>query len=123
MKRRRFSIITSIAVTGFFVPVLSCNSDIINVLSNPNSLLSIMNNDELEIIGIEYLNKFPQEAKQEVLVKLIYDNYPDDISNFELEYLIQEKITLDFEKNNIVVLNGWILSKAEARQCALYYKS
>jgi hypothetical protein len=79
-----------------------------------------MENDEIKDLGREYLRKNPKENEKDVLAKLIYDDYPNKISNSKLNSLIKDKIKSDFETQNIVTLNGWILSITEARQCALF---
>ena len=43
----------------------------------------------------------------------------DEIVN-KLEALLNQKIQQDFEAGRTVVVNGWVLSQTEARQCALF---
>ena len=125
MDRRNFSIVSALTIVGIFIPTYGCISEksrTTEMLRSPRSLLSIMDTDELDKLGTEYLIKFPFESEEDVLLKLIFAKYPDEISALKLESLIKEKIEIDFETNNVVILNGWILSKTEARMCALYSK-
>lgn len=125
MDRRNFSIVSALTIVGIFIPTYGCISEksrTTEMLRSPRSLLSIMDTDELDKLGTEYLIKFPFESEEDVLLKLIFAKYPDEISALKLESLIKEKVEIDFETNNVVILNGWILSKTEARQCALYSK-
>ena len=36
---------------------------------------------------------------------------------------LEKKIKTDFETGNIVLVDGWVLSISEARQCALFSQS
>ena len=43
-----------------------------------------------------------------------------NLSKKEIINSISEKINQDFIKENILIIDGWVLSKTEAQQCALY---
>ena len=121
MKRRSFVKYTSLATITVLVPVTSCNSisrkD--NALSLPVNLLSIMSEDEIKELGNSYIQSFPNEANVDVLKTLIVQN-----KNIPSKKLIDQKVKFeikdDFVKGDTLILNGWVLSITEARQCALY---
>jgi hypothetical protein len=76
-------------------------------------------------IGLEYLKIAPMEADISLLSNLI--------CSFDREYrvqllhansrgfreLLRQRLCVDFEQDNIVIVNGWILAATEARLCAL----
>ena len=67
----------------------------------PEMLSALADKKTLREIGREYLTKFPAEKNQ-------------------LQDLIsRENVQNDFSKGNVVVIQGWVLSVTEARQCAL----
>ena len=121
MKRRSFVKYTSIATISVLVPVYSCNSigQKDNALSLPINLLNIMSDDDVAELGNSYLLTFPEEANADILKALIVQN-----KNIPSKKIIDQKVKFeindDFVKGDTVILNGWVLSKTEARQCALY---
>jgi len=121
MKRRSFVKYTSLATITVLVPVTSCNSiskkD--TALSLPVDLLNIMSEDGVAELGNNYLHNFPLEANADILKSLIVQN-----KNIPSKKLIDQKVQFeikdDFIKGDTLILNGWVLSITEARQCALY---
>lgn len=109
MKRRNF-ILSTIAGAG----VLSASAyyffsdvDYDPALAEPQSLAFIWDTETINSIGIQYRAMYPDESTQHSLVKLL-DRTPTD-----------EAITSDFATGKTVVVDGWLLSVTEARQCAL----
>lgn len=66
--------------------------------------------DTIRAVGESYRTIAPEERREDVLVKLLS----------EQPSALEEKIKDDFRKGDMVLVDGWILSKTEARQCALF---
>ena len=78
-----------------------------------------------EVVGREYLRRAPAEADVRRLVHLIFP-FPEEqhaklakAGPERLRSLILSQQRRDFELNRIVKVQGWMLSQAEARLCAL----
>ena len=69
-------------------------------------------------IGAKYLETHPSETDVDFLVTKIFGNAPPTVPR-ELASRLRERCKADFHDNNIVVLDGWILARSEARACAL----
>jgi hypothetical protein len=73
---------------------------------------------------ITYRSSFPEENSKEVITQLILNgSISKSIKISEKKKLseaIRKQTFLDFSDNQTVIINGWILSKTEALQCALF---
>ena len=82
--------------------------------------MQIMSDDLITCIGRVYIKMFPYENTIEILGSLLTERetlaYYDNL----LENEIKEKIKQNFRRNEIVIVNGWILALTEARQAALF---
>ncbi|GJM34352.1 MAG: hypothetical protein DHS20C18_33530 [Saprospiraceae bacterium] len=123
MKRRNFIIIAAagtVAIAG--PPLYYYWSDIRyeNALIQPKSLARIWDAETIQSIGKTYCRQFPKEKNKEVLLKRLLAgmNNSDDLAT-----ALEQQIKEDFETGNTVMVNGWILSITEARQCALFAAS
>ena len=127
MKRRKFVWISTASVITVFFPIINCNSELnyVEILANPFSLSYIYTSKNIIEIG-EYYNKMmPIEAENNILISLLLKSENDvvinrSINKFTIRQALIKKIRQDFVTNKIVIINGWILSITEARQCALY---
>ncbi|MGI9543053.1 MAG: hypothetical protein ACR2MX_07315 [Cyclobacteriaceae bacterium] len=78
--------------------------------SNKNPYLLKVFNDEniVQTIGRKYLQQFPNEKAQlEQLLAGIND--------------MNRQSAKEFQSARCVTVDGWVLSKSEARECAWYY--
>jgi hypothetical protein len=127
MKRRTFIWIATAATSILAIPVIdytckkSRHSDPVVV---PDVLARFCDEKTLKDIGKKYLLSVPSEAEKEQLKKLILANDADtrlksSISSDTSDW-INQKIRHDFEANQVFTIDGWILSRTEARQCALF---
>jgi hypothetical protein len=127
--KRRFFIITSLAaLTGvgavaFIRRILSTSEN--KALAQPRFLSRLCDQNTIRMLGRAYLRLKPKENKNEVLLSdLLEEKSPklflkkNDILIAESQ--IEKKIKQDFDTNNIVVVQGWVLSITEARQCAFF---
>lgn len=76
-------------------------------LASPQFLPLIWDAETIKTIGNQYREKFPSEESEQSLVELLLPKPNEDM------------IVSDFENGKTVVIDGWILSVTEARQCAL----
>ncbi len=72
-----------------------------------------------------YRIQTPAESEIDKLADLLStDSAGNKISSSEdifIQNLMNQKIKHDFETDNIVIVNGWVITLTEARQCALLY--
>jgi hypothetical protein len=85
---------------------LDCFGDLFTDLGPPREL------------GHRYLQSFPQERKRAFLKRTITgDKQVQDAG--QLRTLLAQKREDDFRNGNIAIVDGWVLSRTEARACAL----
>jgi len=121
MKRRNFILLGSAGVAVLAIPTLVYSlheNTIDSLLLQPRSLASIWNTDTLNIIGLNYMAKVPKENKERILVRRLTEIAVDETGN--LAATLEQQIKNDFITGNTVMVDGWILSVTEARQCALF---
>ena len=113
MKRRNFIIIGTAGIAAAALPAAFYflrDVEYDPALADPQSLSLIWDTETITDIGNKYRLQIPSEKSERSLVKLL------DVPGSDLEQII----TKDFESGNTVIIDGWILSKTEARQCALF---
>ncbi len=120
MKRRKFIIQGAVGVAALSIPV-SCqnykNGEFDVVLAQPTSLLKIWDSESIAKIGHQYLLGNQKEKTERTLVKLL--EQIDEIEG-SIAQGLEQQIINDFENGSMVMVDGWILSITEARQCALF---
>jgi hypothetical protein len=70
------------------------------------------------IIGKAYLDMFDEERSTEVLARELRKTLCSDREMIDTTALLS-KIRSDFTEGNLVRIHGWLLSRTEARLCAL----
>jgi len=121
MKRRKFITISTVGAAVIIVPTIyqiAKRYESLNPLIYPQTLAQIWNEETIKIIGSEYLLQTPNENNRQILKHLILEN--KSIIDSNLEKSLKDQIKKDFETKNIAIIDGWILSITEVRQCALY---
>ena len=121
MKRRNFILLTSAGVAALAIPTLvySLHKNAIDpLLSQPQSLANIWDTDTMNTIGLNYMLKVPKENRERILVKRLMGKSAGESAN--LATTLEQQIQKDFITGNTVMVDGWILSVTEARQCALF---
>ena len=91
----------------------------------PGLLSHICDAKTLKEIGNDYRHKYPGESNEEQLARLLLEDrdhkiIPVNTEDAFIRSLLENKIKRDFQVGNTVVIKGWVLSKTEAQQCALY---
>ena len=85
----------------------------------------IGNRESARVVGEEYLKSWPAEAGIDRLVRLILWPKPvtsrEDVqmSLADISALVRHRQNEDFSLERVVNVQGWILSRTEARLCAL----
>ena len=124
MKRRDFIRMSGYATVYLGVPfVAGCSHKPVNAaIDKPQFLMHIMDKKSLTNIGKQYIVKMPNEDSSSKLQTLLTEkaeisgSTPAEAVH---EYFDQRSIA-DFKENNTVILDGWVISVTEARQCALF---
>jgi hypothetical protein len=120
MKRRNFIMITAAGIAAISIPstfyYLEVAKD--NALAHPQSLSQIWDAETIRAIGSGYLKLVSVENDQKALSEIIQSNIEDHYLSFESA--LEHKIKADFETSQSVMIDGWLLSVTEARQCALF---
>ena len=109
-------------------PFLSCNhrdKAIKKYLVQPAFLSHICDAKGIREIGIAYLAKCPVETQEESLVNLLLAGHAGKLTfpshgNSPVNSFLDKKIQQDFKTDKTLIVDGWVLSVTEARQCALF---
>jgi hypothetical protein len=119
MKRRKFVLLSSAVGTAIVLKTFaSFNNELKpEFISEANSLHLIWNRNTLNDIGVKYRALFPGENISETLKKTLRG---DLLDQYSIRKELENRITKDFETDQIIILDGWLISLTEARQCALY---
>lgn len=128
MKRGTFLKITSSALVALYLPDIQChpkNKDFIRSLALPQALQHLCDEKAIRQIGAHYREQFTDEKEEDDLVRILSADFSrkhtsEPEAKTEVPDLLQQKTKQDFIRNNIIVIDGWVLSHTEARQCALY---
>jgi hypothetical protein len=112
MKRRRF-LKTSLASGVLAFPGASLLAARTTIATPPEGLRSLFGDAaRIRNLGVAYLASCPDENRIDTLEKLCAG--PGDTS------LVASAIRRDFASGHVVTVDGWVLSRTEARHCALY---
>ena len=77
-------------------------------LETPDFLSHICDAPTIRQLGSVYRAQTPTEASRETLIRLLRPG------------VTAQTIKMDYANGDIVTLKGWVLSRTEARQCALF---
>ncbi len=123
MKRRQF---LQAAATGAIVSGLSAagwpvESHRVRALAEPG-LLQFLDVRCIREIGTEYRRLCPRENASETLSIAIRCDGGDssDWATSDWQSHLDQRIQDDFSRGYTTQIGGWVLSRTEARQCALY---
>src|SRR5690349_4495577 len=124
MNRTEFIKLSAFATIAISLPLLhSCRtSSADTAIDNPLFLSRLFNKKQIGEVGKLYLKKTPAENSKSKLIELLAGN--SDIVNSNNRIAIQQyfdnKVKQDFKNGDAVLLQGWVLSITEARECALF---
>lgn len=122
MKRRQFILWSGLGISALAIPTWYFKfytPEYDQLLTEPELLSHIWDGTTIGEIGEAYRKKFPNENGERKLVNLLsdYDSTKESTKTIEI---LRQQITEDYHQNNTVMIDGWVLSKTEARQCALF---
>jgi hypothetical protein len=128
MRRRTFVRLTAAASIALHLTGLECKpkaNTFSRILSQPGALEHICDAQTIRQIGEAYQNMVPNENNQSVLTRLLATDASDNqlsesSDSASIASYLDKRVRDDFTQNKTVIINGWILSLTEARQCALF---
>jgi len=124
MQRRIFIRLSAYSGLALTVPfALACRQSVTNMaVAEPPFLLHIFDKKTMLETGRAYILQNPDEGEIADLEKLLIENTPIQASSGPeaVQTFFEKKTKEDFDNDQTLVVDGWVLSKTEARQCALY---
>lgn len=117
MNRRKFLLLASAGGTAIAIPTVYYAlkvPDYDKSLIVPRSLSMIWETETILATGKKYIEKFPDENSERALTRSLFAD--SQVTHDHLE----SKSKSDFESSQYVIIDGWMLSRTEARQCALF---
>ena len=127
MKRRTFLITTTAALAVASVPVIRYYSNgkrSYHPLVMPEELGNFCDEKAIRDIGMQYRKLVPSESEKAKLEQILLTDEAGKTvpmsDKTAVSELLDKKIQNDFNNFNIQILNGWVISVTEARQCALF---
>jgi len=124
MKRSVFIKLSAYSTVAASIPWLNaCNEKPINAaIAQPQFLSHIFDAKTMLATGQAYLKQAPDENSKNKLAALLIDNSSATSSTGvnSIHSYFEKMVKQDFAKGKIAIVDGWILSVTEARQCALY---
>ena len=130
MKRRTFIwLSTAVSISAMLPLATSCSSvpNFEELLATPLTLMLLNDSKTIRKLGKQHLKLSSTHLEKEMLIALLLKNnqgkeISKSSSTSAIQRFIQKKITQDFSLENTVLIDGWVLSKTEAYQCALFSK-
>lgn len=93
-------------------------------LTTPEFLSRVCDSKQLKDIGTKYMSLVPEENKKQKLTTLLLTDATgvklNSSDKIEIAEFVDKKIHEEFSAYQIMVINGWVISITEARQCALF---
>jgi hypothetical protein len=128
MKRRTFIRIATTASAALYFSNIQCHQKtkpFTKLLAHPQALQHLFDSKTIHEIGEVYQKQAKDASDETALVRLLSEDKQGKLigetaDSAFIASILSQKIQEDFEQNKIVVVNGWVLSLTEARQCALF---
>ncbi len=126
MDRRQFLRVTAAgAVSGLFVPLIGASAAdpddrALGALTYPE-LLAVLGPERVRALGARYREAAPAERDADALrAAIALPSTPDRTKRDHARLDPAVLVTRDFAEERTVLVDGWVLSITEARQCALF---
>jgi hypothetical protein len=125
MKRRAFVLLGALGIATMGSPIvkwLGLYGGWDDQLAQPTLLSHLFSRKTLRAFGKMFLELKPNESDRNILARHILAETSEVFfsGTTDIQTRIEEIIKIDFAKGRTIVLNGWILSVTEARQCAYF---
>jgi hypothetical protein len=124
MDRRIFVKLSAFSAAAISFSLLGgCQSQPKREMATPDLLSHMLEKDVLMEIGKGYVSQHDSEQHIDSIIPLLLADSKINASSDAqvIGTFLNDKIKNDFETTKTVMVNGWILSVTEARQCALFY--
>ncbi|HUX84400.1 MAG TPA: hypothetical protein VMV20_04155 [Chitinophagaceae bacterium] len=121
MERKTFIGLSALSVLGLYLPLEECKPSLTpeqDTLSTPTMLSKLFSAARIRNLGKQYLNQHPAESSRNLLEKELREGISGNGDQISRD--LSSKIRQDFQGGRTVLLEGWILSQTESRQCAYY---
>lgn len=90
-----------------------------DALDRPN-LLEMLGSERVRSLGTRYLATAPGENSAQALRAAISERRSSPLHVAWARTSVEDAVREDFSDGRTVIIDGWILSLTEARQCALF---
>lgn len=120
MKRKNFILLSGLGISAIAVPTWYYNFrelEYDSSLKDPEFLSNILDDKSILEIGEQYLKLVPNENSERKLISLLPVSASTEMNTIQI---VQQQITDDYKSGETIIIDGWILSKTEARQCAIF---
>ncbi|RIA10143.1 hypothetical protein OE09_1996 [Flavobacteriaceae bacterium MAR_2010_72] len=121
MKRRNFILLTGVGISAIAIPTWYYKYRGLKydqLLTEPELLSHIWDGTTISEIGDIYRKQFSDENSESELMKHLSKYKSIETTN--ITKMLRQQIIDDYNLGNTVMVDGWILSRTEARQCALF---
>ncbi|MGB5236145.1 MAG: hypothetical protein WBM43_12825 [Flavobacteriaceae bacterium] len=121
MKRRKFALLAGLGISAIAIPTWYYNfykQEKDWLMHEPELLSYICDSPAIIDIGENYRQQFPDENSELKLIELLSNS--TSAGSTTSNEILRQKIKADYNEGNAVMVDGWILSRTEARQCALF---
>lgn len=128
MKRRSFIMAAVATATAVAIPAIYHSSrqkkSSGDPLITPDILERFCNETEINEIGLGYRSMMPTENTKTTLTEILLldanGKKSESSSKSAIAKLLQRKIQQEYSAYKTIIVNGWVISPTEARQCALF---
>ena len=128
MKRRNFILYSALTAATVSIPFMNCSGpdpELDRKLAIPETLARVYDENTIREIGLAYGKANPNEYHVPDLERLLLKtsegkNVDASASDSAIHSTLEIQVKNDFNNGRSIILNGWVLSLTEARQCALY---
>ncbi len=121
MLRRRFLQLVPVAVLTLQTRPLNVLVGItprLRVLADPRMFAQLAGTTTIRAVGHAYREAHPLENDRTMLARHIGETAP--VGSTTLANKLDDVIRVEYGLGETVQVNGWVLARTEARQCALY---
>lgn len=121
MQRRYFVKLSAFAAATFSVPYfIACHPKPKDTESFPAFFAQLVDAGMIAETGRSYLAIYKNEKDADRLKTLIQSDLNASYGDLSVSDGLHKEVIDDFKNDKMVVINGWVLSRTEARQCALF---